>query len=163
VDFAFEKVYENEFISIEIDNNLDFIQVVWLQHPDSDTFRQCYAQATELALIRNCRFWLSDARAVHYLEFADQNWFLHFMVPLLRSSRLLKYARINSEESLSMLDTDRILQQLDLTKGRVGIFLERAAALDWLFPVNQLQENGCSPQCLQATTAADKRSKAGTA
>jgi hypothetical protein len=157
MDFDFEKIYENAFISVEIDNNLDFIQIVWLQHPDSDTFRHCYAQATELALIRNCRFWLSDARAVHYLEFADQNWFLHYMVPLLRGSKLLKYARINSEESLSMLDTDRILQQLDLSKGRVGIFLDRAAALDWLFPVTQLQEKEPSPLSLKATTAADKK------
>jgi hypothetical protein len=120
------------------------IYISWLQHPDSAAFRQCFARAAEIAIRRNCRFWLSDARAVHYLEFADQNWILQFMVPLLFTSKLLKFARINSEESLSLLDVDRILQNLEAVAGikytdYVALFLNRQKAVDWLFPVSQPQ------------------------
>jgi hypothetical protein len=138
MSFDFEKVFEDEFISIKIDNKLKFIQVSWLQHPDSDTFRRCFALAAEIVLARRCRYWLSDSRAVHYLEFAEQNWILDTMAPLLGNSCLTKFARINSQESLALLDIDRILYGLELSPHiryaqELAIFMDKQEALDWLF------------------------------
>jgi hypothetical protein len=138
MEFNFEKVYEDNILTIEIDTGKSFIYLCWLQHPDSENLRQSFALAAEFAIIRNCQYWLSDARAVHYLEFADQNWMLQFMVPLLRTSHLVKYARINSEESLSLLDMDRIVENIESSaskdnKGKVAVFVDRQSALDWLF------------------------------
>jgi hypothetical protein len=137
--FDFEKVFEDEFASIEIDPGQGFMVVIWHQHPDSDTFRRCFSLAASFTLSRKCRFWLSDARAVHYLEFADQNWILHEMVPLLGNSSLCKFARINSEESFSLLDVGRILDNLDASPYiqiavEVALFIDRQQALNWLFP-----------------------------
>jgi hypothetical protein len=145
--FDFEKIYTDEVVLIEVDNSLEFIHVVWKQHPDSDAYRRAFARAAAVFLNRNCRFWLSDSRKVHYLEFADQNWMLRDMVPLLGNSRLTKFARINSEEGLSLLDVDRILNGLEQSPDinitvEVAVFVDRQQALNWLFPAGKQQEEG---------------------
>lgn len=139
MSFDFEKVFEDAFISIEVDDQLKFIQIVWLQHPDSVTFRQGFARAAEISLSRNCHFWLSDSRAVHYLEFAEQNWILDRMAPLLGHSCLTKFARVNSPEGLDLLDMDRILYGLELSPHvksdfEIAVFMDKQQALNWLFP-----------------------------
>jgi hypothetical protein len=145
MSFDFEKVYEDEFISIEVDDNKRFIQVVWLKHPDSDAFRRGFIKGAEITLARNCRFWLSDSRAIHYLEFAEQNWILDFMAPMLGDSCLSKFARVNSQESLALLDIDRILYRLESSPHvrcdlEVAVFMHKQEALNWLFPeAEQLQ------------------------
>jgi hypothetical protein len=145
MNFDFEKMYQDEFVLIEVDDSLKFLQIVWLQHPDSDTYRRAFSFATETFLSRKYRFWLSDSRKVHYLEFADQNWMLRDMVPLLGNSCLSKFARINSEEGLSLLDVDRVLSNLDQSADikinvQVAVFLDKQQALNWLFPTGEQQE-----------------------
>jgi hypothetical protein len=151
MELDFEKVYEDEFVTVEVNDDRSFIQVVWLQHPDSNNFRRCFMQAAELAIIRKCHFWLSDARAVHYLEFADQNWMLQYMVPLLRTSHLTKYARITSEESFSLLDVDRIIQNVELsdnsqTNDHIALFLDKKSALNWLFRLSRPKRRSWRPE-----------------
>ena len=139
MNFVFEKIFEDEFIQIDVDASLGLIQVVWLQHPDSPTFRRCFSLAADLALNRNCRYWLSDARQVHYLEFADQNWILNHMAPLLGNSCLNKFARVNSIEGLSLQDLDRVMKRLEdsphvKSSLEIAVFLDVEESLDWLFP-----------------------------
>lgn len=145
--FDFEKVYEDDVALIEVDNSLEFIHVFWKQHPDSEAYRRAFAQATAVFLNRNYRLWLSDSRKVHYLEFADQNWMLRDMVPLLGNSSLTKFARINSEEGLSLLDIDRVLNGLEESPDininvKVAVFVDRQQALNWLFSDGYQQEEG---------------------
>lgn len=139
MNFVFEKIFEDEFIQIDLDARLGFIQVVWLQHPDSQTFRRGFSLAADVVLSRNCCYWLSDSRKVHYLEFADQNWILHHMAPLLGNSCLNKFARVNSIEGLSLQDLDRVMQRLEdsphlKSNLEIAMFLDVEESLDWLFP-----------------------------
>jgi hypothetical protein len=65
------------------------------------------------------------------------------MAPLLGNSCLTKFARINSQESLSLLDIDRILYNLEFSPHiqgdlQVAVFMNRQEALNWLFPEGEL-------------------------
>jgi hypothetical protein len=167
MNFDFEKIYEDETVLIEVDNSLGFIHVIWRQHPDSDAYRRAFANATEICLSRKCRFWLSDSRKVHYLEFADQNWMLRDMVPLLGNSCLHKFARINSEESLSLLDIDRVLSGLEQSPDikinvEVALFIDRQQALNWLFPNGKPQEVGFLQKWGKSIPASPENSPVGT-
>jgi hypothetical protein len=153
--FDLKKIYEDEFISIDVDENLRFIQAVWLQHPDSNAFRRCFMQAAEITLTHHCRLWLSDSRAVHYLEFADQNWILDHMAPLLGNSCLTKFARINSAEGLALLDMDRILHGLEISPHvksdlELAVFMEEQGALNWLFQEAELRQEPYAKKQVEA-------------
>ena len=132
-----QKIYQDDYVRVELDETFRFIYVEWFQHPDSDTFRHIFQKLADLTIENKCQFWLSDARAIHYIEFADQNWLLQQMAPLLKTSNLKKFARLTTEESLALLDVVRVynmveqLTELGITT-KLELFTTKEAALNWL-------------------------------
>ncbi|MEJ8757237.1 hypothetical protein WG947_09540 [Pontibacter sp. H259] len=135
-----EVVYQDSYVRIEADSKAKYIFVDWLQHPDSASFRHCFSKAVSFTVDMQCEYWLSDARAIHYLEFADQNWLLEEILPILPNSKLKKFARISTVESIALMDVARIYSSMDklsaLTiKTQTEVFINKEDALEWLFPV----------------------------
>lgn len=134
-----EIAYLDEYVKIETDDNLKYIYVEWLKHPTSEAFRRGFYKAAELTIDAGYLYWLSDSRTVHYIEFADQNWMLDQIMPLLPKAKLLKFARITTLESIALMDLSRIFNSLDdLTTSGISttleVFTNKEDALDWLFP-----------------------------
>jgi hypothetical protein len=130
-----ETLFKNEVVHIQLYAQASLLFAQWLRHPSSPEFRQHFRKIADLILEHNCRYWLSDSRAIHFLDYGDQNWFLREM-QRLSSSSLLKIARLMTYESLTMLDTQRIIDRLeaDSYPVQVKFFLDKESALDWLFP-----------------------------
>ncbi|NEM98489.1 hypothetical protein [Pontibacter burrus] len=131
-------VFESSYIRIELEAALKFIRVLWLRHPSSDEFREGFSKAADLTIAHHCHYWLSDSRAIHYLQLADQNWLIRLVTQLLPQVKLRRFARLNTLESLAMMDVPRTLNELEklpdwqqhtLTK----VFTEEDDALAWLF------------------------------
>ena len=131
-------VYQDDYVKAEVDEAASFIYVEWFRHPDSQNFRRIFQKLTDITLETRSAYWLSDARAIRYIEFADQNWLLSEIVPKLKESQLVKFARLSTPESLALLDVVRIydmvvkLVDVDL-KDKMEVFTDKEAALEWLF------------------------------
>lgn len=131
-------VYQDEYVKVEVDEAARFIYVEWLLHPDSHNFRRIFQKLADITLQTRSAYWLSDARAIRYIEFADQNWLLSDIAPRLKESQLVKFARLSTPESLALLDVVRIydmvvkLVGIDL-KDKMEVFTDKEAALHWLF------------------------------
>ncbi|MGV3586985.1 MAG: hypothetical protein ACO1OF_08300 [Adhaeribacter sp.] len=133
-----EQIYLDEFLQVTVDNTANFIYVEWFRHPNSQDFRRLFKMLGDLTLANKSKFWLSDARAIHYIEFADQNWVIREMVPLLQQSNLAKFARLTTEESLAQLDIIRVYNMVEqLTElginTKLELFTSKEAAMEWLF------------------------------
>ncbi|QHL86794.1 hypothetical protein GU926_04795 [Nibribacter ruber] len=137
--FQFETVYQDEFVLAQLDSNLSFIYVEWSQHPDSQQFKTTFQKVAEMTVQSECKYWLSDPRAIHYLEFGNQNWLLNDMMPLLRQSKLHRFARLVTKESLELMDIVQVYDKLTVGSEALGIktrfelFLDKEDALEWLF------------------------------
>jgi hypothetical protein len=134
-----ETIYQDDYIRVELDIHAKYIYTEWLQHPSSDDFRKSFEKATELTITHGCHYWMSDSRAIHYLEFADQNWMLGHILPQLPKSSLQKFARITTFECLSLMDISRILATLEEVQGselktKLQLFTSKEDALNWLSP-----------------------------
>ncbi|MBC5991998.1 hypothetical protein [Pontibacter cellulosilyticus] len=137
-NFQLQTVYEDEYLKVEIDEKQSFIYVEWYKHPSSDKFRQLFQKLAAITIDNKIEYWLSDARAIHYLEFSDQNWLLQTVAPLLKKSTLKKFARVTTKEGLALMDATRIYsgieQQRDFeVKTKFELFISKEAALDWLY------------------------------
>jgi hypothetical protein len=98
--------------------------------------REGFRRLAGIVLESESRYWLSDARAIHYLEFADQNWLLREMAPVLRKSRLVRFARLTTPEGM-LMDVARLYGMVGELTGpgitpRLEMFTDREAALEWL-------------------------------
>jgi hypothetical protein len=129
-----QTIFKDELLHIQLDAQSSFLYAVWLHHPSSPEFRQRFKMLAALVLEHQCQYWLSDSRAILFLDYGDQNWLLGEMQGL-SSSSLLRFARLMTYESLSMLDTQRILDRLEADSylAQVQFFLDKESALDWLF------------------------------
>lgn len=131
-------VFQNSYLRIYLNVAMKFIRVLWLRHPSSDEFREGFSKAAELTIAHKCQYWLSDSRAIHYLELADQNWLIRLVTQLLPQSRLYKFARLNTPESLAMMDVPRTFSELEKLPEwqqhiTMKVFTEEDDALAWLF------------------------------
>lgn len=110
----------------------------WLRHPSSGEFRANQYMLVDLLLECECRRLLNDARAVLYLELADQHWLMRQLFPLLSATPLELQACIVSQVSLELMDTDRMLQHFASQPDSQGnaintrLFLEPSLAREWL-------------------------------
>ena len=140
-------VFSNNCIRIEVDVTAGIIFVEWLRHPSSLEFRRLYQKASDISFEYNCLYWISDARAVHYLEIADQNWILRELAPRLKTTSLLRYARVMTEDGVAMLDAarvrDNVMNSPYLTEGKfqVQFFLDKESALEWLLSEREADRN----------------------
>ncbi|GAB2533570.1 hypothetical protein [Rufibacter soli] len=134
IDLNPEVVHLDAHIKIEIDKEVGYFYLEWLQPPDGETFRRMFHFAVKIAVDKGCTYWLSDARSIPYLDFANQNWILRDIVPLILSSPLKKYARLTTKQSIGMLDIHRISSNLpEEAETQLENFTNKDAALNWLF------------------------------
>lgn len=131
-------LHHDETTRLEIDPAAKFIYLQWLKHPDSTAFRDNFLRAIQASIDHDCQFWLSDARAIHYLELADQNWVMREIVPMLPQINLQKFARLSKMESISLMDIPQVFDKLGQlpdfkSKHKLEIFATKEDALHWLF------------------------------
>lgn len=129
--------YQTEFVRIEVNQDLGFIQITWLQQPSSsDLFRKETLLVTEYALTHNVSRALFDVRNRNYLDMSDQNWLVRDILPRLKG-RHFRLAYLVSLAGLEIMDTFHIHNSIrnnpefkeDL---EIDIFLDREEALKWL-------------------------------
>ena len=140
-NFQLQTVYKDDYVKAEIDESQSFIYVEWYKHPNSEKFRQLFQKLAEITIENKIEYWLSDARAIHYLEFSDQNWLLQYIIPLFKNVSLKKFARITTKEGIALMDASRIYsgieQQTEFeVKTKFELFISKEAALDWLYESN---------------------------
>jgi len=137
-DLHLQPVFQNEYFKAEVDKERQLIYVEWFRHPDSQALREGFRKLAEIVLDNKSKFWLSDAQAIHYLEFADQNWLLNEMAPVLKKSQLVKFARLTTQEGMLMMDVARIYTMVEKLTAlgistKLEMFTSKEAALEWLF------------------------------
>ncbi|GGK85303.1 hypothetical protein ACD591_20045 [Rufibacter glacialis] len=143
IDLQPQLVYQDDFLLIEVDLNVKYIQLEWVSSPSTTQFQESFRTAATIALDIKGEYWLSDAKIIPFLEFSAQNWVMREMAPLLQISPLKKFARLSSKESIALLDMHRIyntlanLQEVSL-KTKFESFTTKEAAQEWLFSEYEL-------------------------
>ena len=130
--------FEDEFVRAEVDRHRKLVYITWLKHPKSEVFRPLFQKLVELTFEYQVEYWLSDACAIHYLEFSDQNWLLQDIAPYLKTTPIKKFARVTTKESYAMMDISRVYDSIKLLKDiqvstQFDSFFSVEEALEWLF------------------------------
>jgi len=75
------EIYSNKDAQIKVNNPQCYLQITWLQHPTSTSFRQTLLFASNYALANQVCSWMCDMREIIYLELMDQNWLVREIFP----------------------------------------------------------------------------------
>lgn len=122
---------------IELDEQKSCLTTTWQQHPSSEELRRHLLIIADLIQQHRCRYWLSDAHSLYYVELADQNWLVREVLSRIHPT-VKKIARILTKESLLLLDMQHIFDkiatqpQLAASGMQIETFLDKESAIVWL-------------------------------
>lgn len=128
----------NDCLEIRQSEPVNIVSVRWLRHPSSTEFRENNYLLADLLLESECPRLLNDARAVHYLELADQHWLMEQMIPLLYATSLEMNACVVSQLSMELMDTNRLVKHFSCYPSpperviETRLFLDVLPAREWL-------------------------------
>jgi hypothetical protein len=134
-----ELAYQNDFIKVEANSEFNYIKITWLQHPNSNIFRQETRKYAEFASKNNLSNLLLDVRERIYLAESDQDWLIEEILPIIKN-RTVRFAYLIDVEDFEIMDTykinDSILTDPKYNKQVNGmIFLNEEEAQNWLLEI----------------------------
>ena len=131
-----EPVYQTDFVTIEVNPELQYIQITWLQQPSSALFRKETNWLVDFAQKHGYHRSLFDVRKRDYLDMSDQNWLVREIFPKFHT-RKIRLAYLVSTVGLEIMDTfkihDQVIHNPELKQHiEIDIFLDREDALKWV-------------------------------
>ncbi|MEJ8801251.1 hypothetical protein [Pontibacter sp. H249] len=133
-----EVIAEDEFYRVEMHETTSMLYVHWKCHLEGDALREKFL--TILKLIKNFkpRRWLGNAKATYYTTVQDARWLFEEFIPILVSSSVNKYARVETANSLLLLDSLRLQEKLESLPNMAtgtfefSFFTDEEQAYTWL-------------------------------
>jgi len=131
------EIYANEDAQIAVDEINKYIQVTWLQHPSSESFRHIQLLALHHTIEKQLILWLCDMCKIVYLEVEDQNWLIREIFSAFDSERQHEFAYVVGTEGMELFTSFRIHDLIEndphLSKIiNTEIFFEKEIARQWL-------------------------------
>jgi len=131
------QIYNNKDAQIWVNNPYCYLQINWLQHPTSTSFRQTLIFALNYALAYQVSCWMCDMREIIYLELTDQNWLVREVFPAFDPMSHHVYAFLvgtkGEELCCSYHINELVEERKDLNeKINIEIFFEKNLAQQWL-------------------------------
>ncbi|WP_266204782.1 hypothetical protein [Pontibacter kalidii] len=130
-------VKETDVCTIKVDLSLSLLTVYCKQHMEGHEVRQNMTDMLVIVDTYKLRYLLGNVRALHYLKLEDANWLWNTLLPTLRASTVLKWARVEDPFSMVELNSLQVKKRLE-TEGvakselQFESFVDEESALHWL-------------------------------
>jgi len=130
-------LYEDDIIQIQLDKSASFLQLVFLQTPDTSHFRNGYRLAIDLAMSKDVLYWVTDARKIKVMQPENQVWLKQAMAPAL-ASHIRRFAIVMAPECFVMTSPNKVYEKppqetAPSPSGLIKVHFEQEAAYDWVF------------------------------
>ncbi len=133
-----QTVYANQTARLQVNVEQSYLELEWLTHPDSASFRAIISQAQEYAQEHHLTKWLCNMQQAEFLELADQHWlvaeiFTHFPRQVQHD-----FAYFIRPMVLEVLATYHIQDLVEVDERlnsnlKVAVFTDIDQAREWLF------------------------------
>ncbi|WP_299826341.1 hypothetical protein [uncultured Pontibacter sp.] len=131
-------VAEDDFYRVEVHEKPSLLYVHWKCHLEGDILKDKFLMLLKLIDKFKPERWLGNAKATYYTTIQDARWLLEEFIPVLVKSSVLRYARVETANSLLLLDSLNLQEKL---RSRPPIhsetfefryFTDEAQAYTWL-------------------------------
>lgn len=130
-------VKEDELCTMKINLSISLITFYCKQHLNSEQVRQNLLEMLQQVRKYEIKYLMGQVRALHYLSIEDANWLWNKVMPELKASTIIKWARIEEPNSMLELNSISIKSRLEVEGTQVSelqfeAFLDEESALHWL-------------------------------
>ena len=125
---------EDELCTIKVDLSASVLFVTCKQHMEQQELRERFMAMLQIVNTYQVKYLLSNVRVMHYMKLEDTNWLSGTVIPGMKASPLIKWARI--EQPSSMMEINSLqLKEAFGNEFQFESFLEEESALHWLLYV----------------------------
>ena len=131
-------VADDNIYLVEMHQSTSMMHVHWKQHVEGELLKEKFQALLNIIKRFKPKRWLGNARAMHYTTIQDARWFFRTLLPQLIESSVMRYARIETRNSLMALDSMNLqdwlnsLPEGDKAPFEFRFFYEEEPALEWL-------------------------------
>ena len=131
------EIYANADAKIALDEVNRYIQVTWLKHPSSESFRHIQLLALSSVIEKQLVLWLCNMCKIVYLEVEDQNWLVRKVFSAFDPDKQHEFAYVVGTEGTELFTTfhihDLVENDPQLSKIlHIEIFFDEDIARQWL-------------------------------
>lgn len=128
---------EDELYIAQVDLEHLLLHVRFKQHLEGIELRKRLLQIKDIVNTYKLKYLLKDVREVYFIKLEDSNWIAENIIPSLKTSSLLRYARIEKEGSLMQLNSIQLQKKIrteftECSPLQFEPFVETESALHWL-------------------------------
>lgn len=129
---------DDQDFRVDIKDRLSLIYIYWKRHLEGDALREKYLILLRLIRKYKPKRLLSNARTMYYTTVQDARWLFEQFLPMLIESSVTRYARLESPQSLLMLDSMTLQDRINLLAqgGEAALefrfYTDEEQAVDWL-------------------------------
>jgi hypothetical protein len=130
-------VMESDLCTIKVNQSLSLLVVYCKRHIESSQMRQNFMDMLDIAAAYKIKYLMGNVRALHYLKMDDANWLWDSILPTLRASTILRWARVEDPVSMVELNSLQIKKRLEAegvneSELQFESFVDEESALHWL-------------------------------
>lgn len=130
-------VKDDPVCSIKLDLTHAMLVVYCKQHMESEKLQQNILAMLDLIYTYKVKYLLGNLRALHYLSVKDANWLWDCIVPAVKASSVVKWARVEDPSSMLELNSLQIKARLEAENTPKSVlqfeaFVDEESALHWL-------------------------------
>ncbi|AKD03898.1 hypothetical protein POKO110462_03050 [Pontibacter korlensis] len=128
---------DNERYKIEVDITNSILYVKCRKHLEADALHAKYLSILDIINTYKLKYLLTDVRSIHHLNLKDASWLISNVIPAMKDSTLLKYARLEDAGSMLHLNSMHLKCKLDTETPEARVlqfetFVDEESALHWL-------------------------------
>ena len=130
-------VREDDTCYIKVDLTRSMLTIYCKEHLESEEVRQNLMQVLEIIHTYQLKYLLGNVRALHHLNIGDANWLWDHIMPRLKASTVVKWARVEDPFTMMDLNSLEVKRKLETentltSELQFETFFDEESAIHWL-------------------------------
>lgn len=135
---SLQTIFASKIVRIKVDVAGSYIEIRWLNHPESEVFRSVITRAYQYAHEHQLTKWFCNMEQAEYLELVDQHWLVQEIFTAFNPQLQHDYAYLIRPLVLEVLTTYHIRELVEMEQSikariNIAVFTDIEQAHHWLF------------------------------
>lgn len=124
--------FTNAVAKVEVHPHEQLVRLTWKGNAAGATYREASRAVLKAVLDHKLKYFLSDARGMGPILFADRAWSEKEVIPKLIEAGLVRIAIVSSTDGLNVIAVDNMVNTIPMGKAVVAFFDDPSMAQLWL-------------------------------
>lgn len=131
--------FTSEYAQVEVHPRQQLVRLTWKGNAAGNAYREPSLAVLKAVLDFRLKYFLSDARGMGPILYADRSWSETEVIPKLIEAGLVRIAIVNSADGLNVIAVDNMVNTIPMGTATVAFFDDPSMAQLWLLKNDRVE------------------------